>query len=54
MSMIPFIFWGGTIVAGLIIYVATAAVIEKSGLKRLGATGHLFTCEPKEEAEEVK
>lgn len=54
MSIVPFIFWAGTIVAGLIIYVATAAVIEKSGLKRLGATGHLFTCEPKETDKEVK
>lgn len=53
MSIIPFIFWGGTIAAGLIIYVVTAAVIEKSGLKRLGATGHLFTCEPKEDRKGV-
>lgn len=49
MSMIPFIFWIGTIVAGLVIYLAVAKTIEKSGLKRLGATGNLFTCDPENE-----
>lgn len=49
MSIIPFVFWGGTLVAGTIIYIAVASVIEKAGLERQGATGHLFTCEPKKE-----
>ena len=49
MSIIPFIFWAATLVVGLIIYVAVASTIEKSGLERLGATGNLFTCEPKKE-----
>lgn len=46
MSMIPFIAWGATIVAGIAIYLWVATQIEKSGLKRLGATGNLFTCDP--------
>ena len=46
MSLIPFIAWAATVVAGTIIYVCVAKQIEKSGLKRLGATGHLFTCDP--------
>ena len=50
MSMLPFITWGGTVVAGLIIYVSVASVIEKSGLKRLGATGNIFTCDPDKNA----
>lgn len=45
-SMFPFIVWGLTIIAGLFIYIGVATVIEKSGLARLGATGHLFTCDP--------
>lgn len=49
MSIVPFVFWGASIVAGIIIYVSVATVIEKSGLKRLGATGNLFTCDPKED-----
>ena len=36
-------------IAGFVIYVSVATVIEKSGLKRLGATGNLFTCDPKED-----
>lgn len=46
MSPIPFVAWAITVVAGTIIYVAIAKQIEKSGLKRLGATGNLFTCDP--------
>ncbi|MDR0389049.1 MAG: hypothetical protein LBH73_03190 [Spirochaetaceae bacterium] len=45
-SAFPFIVWILTIVAGLIIYIAIARAIEKSGLERLGATGNLFTCNP--------
>ncbi len=48
MSIIPFIFWAGTVLAGVVIYVIVASVIEKSGLERLGATGSLFSCDPKE------
>ena len=47
MSIIPFVFWAGTVAAGIVIYVIVASVIEKSGLERLGATGSLFSCEPK-------
>ena len=46
MSMIPFIAWGTIVVVGTVIYVSIASQIEKSGLKRLGATGKLFTCDP--------
>ncbi len=49
MSMLPFVFWGASLVTGLIVYVVVASAIEKSGLKRLGATGNLFTCDPKDE-----
>lgn len=44
MSMLPFMFWIGTIITGLVIYIGVAKAIEKSGLARLGATGKLFTC----------
>ena len=50
MSIIPFVFWAATLVIGLIIYIAVASTIEKSGLERLGATGSLFTCEKKPDA----
>lgn len=53
MSMLPFVLWALTLVIGLIIYVAVACTIEKTGLKRLGATGHLFTCNPEEDKEEA-
>ncbi|WP_186567375.1 hypothetical protein [Lawsonibacter celer] len=46
MSLIPFIAWALSVVVGIFIYIYVAAKIEKSGLKRLGATGHLFTCDP--------
>lgn len=46
MSIVPFIVWILTIVAGLFIYLGVARTIEKSGLERLGATGNLFTCNP--------
>ncbi len=46
MSIVPFIVWFLTIIAGLIIYLRVAKTIEKSGLERLGATGNLFTCDP--------
>lgn len=49
MSIIPFIFWGASLVTGLIVYLVAASAIEKSGLARLGATGNLFTCDPKED-----
>lgn len=49
MSAIPFIAWGLSIVVGLLIYIYVAKKIEMSGLKRLGATGHLFTCDPDKE-----
>jgi hypothetical protein len=54
MSAIPFVSWGLAVVAGTIIYIVMAMKIEKSGLKRLGATGHLFTCNPKEDDDEEK
>lgn len=47
MSIVPFIFWAGTVVAGIIIYVVVGSTIEKSGLRRLGATGSLFSCDEK-------
>ena len=52
MSAIPFVCWALAVVAGIVIYIVVAIKIEKSGLKRLGATGHLFTCNP--DAEEKK
>lgn len=57
MSAIPFIAWGLSVVAGTIIYVCVARDIERTKLKRLGATGHLFTCDPdrvKKKKEEEK
>jgi len=45
-SLFPFIAWGLVIVTGCLVYIGVALVIEKSGLPRLGATGHLFTCNP--------
>ncbi|MFV0516441.1 MAG: hypothetical protein ACK5MV_03500 [Aminipila sp.] len=45
-SLFPFIAWGIVIVVGIIIYIGVASTIEKSGMKRLGATGNLFTCDP--------
>ena len=53
MSMLPFVLWALTLVIGLIIYVAVAYTIEKAGLKRLGATGHLFTCNPERKEEKA-
>lgn len=50
MSLLPFVIWAASIVVGLIVYLVVAMAIEKSKLKRLGATGHLFTCNPKEES----
>ncbi|MEA4813375.1 MAG: hypothetical protein VB112_00500 [Oscillospiraceae bacterium] len=52
MSAIPFVCWALAVVAGVVIYIVVAIKIEKSGLKRLGATGNLFTCNP--DAEEEK
>lgn len=46
MSMLPFILWGAIVILGLVFYLLVAMRIEKSGLARLGATGHLFTCDP--------
>lgn len=45
-SLFPFIAWALVVVIGLFVYLWVAARIEKSGLPRLGATGHLFTCNP--------
>lgn len=45
-SLFPFIAWAMVIVVGIVIYIGVASVIEKSGMKRLGATGKLFTCDP--------
>jgi len=45
-SLFPFIAWGLVIVTGCLVYIGVALAIEKSGLPRLGATGHLFTCNP--------
>lgn len=47
MSIVPFLFWAASLIVGLIVYMLVAKAIEKSGLERLGATGSLFTCEPK-------
>jgi hypothetical protein len=44
--MLAWLIWAGTIVAGLFIYIGVAKKIEATGLKRLGATGNLFTCDP--------
>ncbi len=46
MSLIPFVSWAASMAVGTIIYLYVANQIEKSGLKRLGATGNLFTCDP--------
>ena len=46
MSSFPFIAWALVLIADVIMYVAVAKRIEKSGLARLGATGKLFGCEP--------
>ena len=46
MSMIPFVIWGLSIVAGTILYISVARIIERSKMKQLGATVHLFTCDP--------
>ena len=48
-SLFPFIAWAAVIVLGIIIYVCVATRIEKSGEKRLGATGHIFTYTPKDD-----
>ena len=45
-SAFPFIAWGVVLLIGLIVYLIVGTKIEKSGLERLGATGHLFTCDP--------
>ena len=45
-SMFPFIAWIVIILIGLVVYLIVATKIEKSGLERRGATGHLFTCNP--------
>lgn len=45
-SIFPFIAWIVVNVIGLVVYLCVAVTIEKSGLKRLGATGNLFTCNP--------
>ena len=41
MSIVPFVFWGASILSGVVIYVSVATVIEQSG--------YLFTCDPKED-----
>lgn len=46
-SMFPFIAWIVVNLIGLGVYLGVATAIEKSGLARLGATGNLFTCNPK-------
>ena len=46
MQSLPFIMWAATFVIAVIIYIAVAKAIEKSGLARLGATGKLFDCDP--------
>lgn len=46
MSSFPFIAWLLVLIADVIVYIAVAKRIEKSGLARLGATGKLFSCEP--------
>lgn len=45
-SLFPFIAWALVIIIGFIVYLWVATRIEKSALPRLGATGHLFTCNP--------
>lgn len=53
-SMFPFIAWGCVVLCGIIVYVGVASVIEKSGEKRLGATGNIFTYTPKEDKPETE
>lgn len=49
-SLFPFIAWGVIVAIGFVVYIGVAMTIEKSGLARLGATGHLFTCNPEAKA----
>lgn len=51
-SLFPFVAWIVVNLIGLVVYLGVATVIEKSGLKRLGATGNLFTCNPDAERQE--
>ena len=53
-SMFPFIAWIVIILIGLVVYLIVATKIEKSGLERLGATGHLFTCNPEAKKKKKK
>lgn len=46
MSTFPFVAWALVLIGDIIVYIAVAKRIEKSGLARLGATGKLFGCEP--------
>lgn len=46
MSMFPIIMWILMVVVAFVVYIPVAARINKSGLERLGATAHLFTCSP--------
>ena len=53
-SMFPIIAWAAVILLGIIVYVCVALTIEKSGEKRLGATGNIFTYTPKEDESGAK
>lgn len=44
--MAAIILWGFSLLFGLIIYVIVGRAIEKTGLKRLGATGSIWACDP--------
>ncbi|MCR4672323.1 MAG: hypothetical protein K5637_03670 [Lachnospiraceae bacterium] len=46
MSMFPIIMWILMVVVAFVIYIPVAIKINKTGLKRLGATAHIFTCDP--------
>ena len=45
MALFPWILWGASLVVGAINCYIVCAKVEKTGLERLGATGHLFKYE---------
>lgn len=44
--MAAIILWCFSLLFGLIVYVIVGKKIEKTGLRRLGATGNIWTCDP--------
>lgn len=45
MNIVPWLFWAGALLFGTFNAVFICSVIEKSGVRRLGATGKLFRTE---------